>query len=116
MADINVSVVTTKRPNVPSEYTYTELAADDNAIVPCKFKDEHTMLLFQGGSGSATVTIKAGNAYAGVNDEVFEVPADAYMAVTINSNRFKNISGDYKGSMVLSVSAACSLAVVEARV
>ena len=116
MADTKITVVTTKRPNVPSAYTYASLASGNNIVVPCGFKDKHTMLLFIGGSAASTVTLKAGNAYAGVNDEVFEVPANAYMAVTINSNRFKNISGDYKGSMVLTVSAACSLAVVEATV
>lgn len=116
MADKNIIPVKTVAPNEPVEYTYTSLAASDKVIVPCDFKDEFTQIHFLGGSSAATVTIKAGNGYAGVNDEVFEVGSGKYMAMTIDSSRFMNISGDDKGSVILSVSAACSIAVVEARI
>jgi hypothetical protein len=116
MADKNITVVKTKRPDEVAEFAFTSLATSDTVVVPCDFKDEHTMLLFLGGGSNATVTIKAGNGYAGVNDEVFEVASGKYSAITINSNRFKNVTGDYKGNLVIKVSAACSLAVVEARV
>lgn len=116
MADKNITLTRTKRPNESANFTFTSLATSDKVIVPCEFKDEHTMLLFLGGNSTSTVTIKAGNGYAGMNDEVFEVPASGYTAITIDSSRFKNVTGDQKGCLVLSVSAACSMAVVEARV
>lgn len=116
MADKNITVVKTARPNEAKTFTFTALATSDTVVVPCDFKDEHTMLIFLGGTNASTVTIKAGNGYNGVNDEAIEVPAGGYVAMTIDSNRFKNVSGDYKGSVVIGVSAACSLAVVEARV
>lgn len=116
MADKNIVPVKTAAPNEPVEYTYTSLASSDKVIIPCDFKDEFTQIHFLGGSGAATVTIKAGNGYSGVNDEVFEVGAGKYKAMTIDSSRFMNISGGDKGNVIISVSAACSIAVVEARI
>lgn len=116
MAEKNIAVVRTDKPNMAKEFTFTSLAASDNVKIPCDFKDEHTMLLFLGGSGAATVTLKAGDGYGAVNDLTFEVGASKYMAITINSARFKVHEGDNKGFVIASVSAACSVAVVEARV
>lgn len=116
MADKKITLARTARPNTAQTFTFTSLGTSDTVVVPCDFKDEHTMLIFLGGTAAATVTIKAGNGYNAVNDEVVSVPASGYVAMTIDSNRFKNVSGDYKGSVTLTVSAACSLAVVEARV
>lgn len=112
----NIVPVKTPEPNVPVTYTYTALTADTEAAIPCSFKDEHTQLHFLGGTANATVTLKAGNAYAAVNDEVFELKAGAYMALTIDSSRFKLVSGENAGDMHIVASAACSVAVVEARV
>lgn len=108
--------VKTPEPNVPVTYSYTALTADTVAEIPCGFKDEHTQLHFLGGTADATVTLKAGNAYAAVNDEVFELKSGAYMALTIDSSRFKSVSGENAGSMHIVASAACSVAVVEARI
>ena len=116
MADKNITPVRTVAPNEAVEYAYTSLAASDKVIIPCQWKDEHTQLHFLGGSAAATVTIKAGNGYAGVNDLTFEVGASKYMALTIDSSRFKNMSGTDVGNVIVSVSAACSMAVVEARI
>lgn len=116
MANVNITPVKTQEPNVPVEYAYTALAADDVAVIPCGFKDEHTQIHILAGSSAVTVTIKAGNAYAAVNDEVFEVTGGAYAALTVDSARFKSVSGEDVGNMQISVSAACSVAVVEARI
>ena len=116
MADKDITVVKTDKPNVAKEFAFTSLAASDNVKIPCSFKDEHTMLLFRGGSAEATVTLKAGDGYGAVNDLTFTVGASKYMAITINSARFKVHEGDNKGLVIASVSAACSIAVVEARV
>lgn len=116
MADVAITKVITPGPNTPVEYAYTDLAAGSQAVIDCDFKDERTQLHFLGGSAVSNVTIKFGNGYAGVQDEVFELGASKYMALTIDSATFKNISGDYKGKVVISPSAACKIAVVEARV
>ena len=49
MADKNITVVKTKRPDEVAEFAFTSLASSDTVVVPCDFKDEHTMLLFLGG-------------------------------------------------------------------
>lgn len=116
MADKNITVITTDKPNVAKDFTFTTLAASDKVIIPCAFKDEHTMLLFLGGGAEATVTLKAGDGYGAVNDLTFTVPQAGYKAITINSARFKFHEGVDKGNVIASVSAACSIAVVEARV
>lgn len=116
MANKNITVVKTAAPNTPAEYAYTSLATSDVVVVPCDFKDEHTQLHFQGGAAEAVVTLTAGNGYAAVNDESFTLGAGKFMALTIDSARFKHITGENRGNMIISVSAACSLAVVEARV
>jgi len=116
MADKKITPVKTTSPNAPIEYTYTSLAASDKVIIPCEFKDEHTQIHFLGGSAEATVTIKAGNGYAAVNDEAFTLGAGKYMALTIDSSRFKNMYGSDVGNLIISVSATCSMAVVEARI
>lgn len=116
MANVNITPVKTQEPNVPVTYTYAALTSSDTAVIPCDFKDEHTQIHIKAGSAAVTVTVKAGNAYAAVNDEVFEVTADAYAAFTIDSSRFKNVSGENVGNMLLTANAACSIAVVEARI
>lgn len=116
MADKKITVLKTAKPCEPVVVTFTSVATTDTVLIPCEFKDEHTQLWFLGGEAKATITLEAGNGYNGVNDETFEVGVGAYKAVTINSDRFKHISGTYKGNMVVTVSAACSIAVVEARV
>lgn len=121
MADVAITkaegkIKVTAGPNTPVEYPYTDLAAGDNAVIDCDFKDEFTQIHFLGGSAKSTVTIKFGNGYAGVQDEVFELGASKYMALTLDSATFKNVSGTYKGKVVISPSAACKIAVVEARV
>lgn len=116
MADKNIVPVKTTAPNEPVEYAYTSLAASDKVIIPCSFKDEFTQLHFLGGSAEATVTIKAGNGYNAVNDMEFALGSGKYKALTIDSSRFKNLNGADAGNVIVSVSAACSIAVVEARI
>ena len=116
MADKNITVFKTAKPCEPVEVAFTSITSSDTVLIPCDFKDEHTQIWVLGGSGAATITLQAGNGYNGVNDEAFEVGTGVYKAVTINSDRFKHISGTYKGKMVVKASDACSIAVVEARV
>lgn len=116
MANVAITPVKTTEPNVPVEYAFKALAASDVAVIPCGFKDEFTQIHFLGGAAAANVTIKAGNGYAGVNDEAFELGIGKYMALTIDSARFKNITGENKGKILIAVDKACSIAVVEVRI
>lgn len=116
MADTAITKVITTGPNTPIAYTYTALAAGATAVIDCDFKDEFTQIHLLGGDAESTITIKCGNGYAGVQDETFTLASGAYMYFTLDSATFKNVSGDYKGKVVISPSAACSIAVVEARV
>lgn len=114
MADKKISIIKALRDEA-KEITFESLTTSDKVIIDWECKDECTMLLFLGGSAASTVTLKAGNGIQGVNDIVIEVPASKYVAVPINSGRVKNTYGEDVGNVVLSVSAACSLAVVEGR-
>ena len=112
MADKNIAIVKATRDEA-TKVELTSLATSDNVLIDWDCKDERAMLLFLGGSSAATVTIKAGNGIQGCNDLTIEVPASSYVAVPINSGGVKNTYGGNVGKVVLSVSAACSLAVVE---
>ena len=112
MADKNITIVKAVRDEA-NTVALTSLATSDKVMIPWDCKDERAVLLFQGGSAEATVTIKAGNGVQGCNDEVINVGASTMVAVPINSGRFKNTYGEDAGYVVLSTTAACSLAVVE---
>lgn len=112
MADKNITIVKAARDEA-NGFTFASLATSDNVLIEWDCKDERTMLLFLGGSSASTVTIKAGNGVQGCNDLTIEVPATSYVAVPLNSGGVKNTYGENVGNVVLSVSAACSLAVVE---
>lgn len=112
MADKNITITKAVRDEATA-VTMTSLAASDKVLIDWDCKDERTMLLFLGGSGAATATIKAGNGVQGCNDLVLTIPASGYVAVPLNSGGVKNTYGDDVGQVVLNVSAACSLAVVE---
>lgn len=112
MADKAITVVKATRDEATS-VALTSLATSDKVLIEWDVKDERTVMLFLGGSSTATVTVKAGNGVQGCNDLTVEVPASTYVAVPINSGGFKNTYGENVGKVVLSTSAACSLAVVE---
>lgn len=117
MADKTVTKIKTTKPNIAAVADWTALAASDRVIVAGDFKDEYTQFHFKNaGSTDATVTFKAGNAYMGVNDLVISVAAGKESFVTIDTSRFKNISGADSGKIILAVSAALSIKVCEARI
>ena len=64
--------------------------------------DERTLILIQNGASAAKkVTIKAGNGIQGVCDLEKSVGASSYTVIAIDSGRFKNVSGDNKGKVII---------------
>ncbi len=114
MADLIVNK--TEQPNSPVAVTLNSLTADTEADFDCSFKDEHTMFIATVTTASTSLTLKAGNSYAGVNDEVMLFDAAGTYAFTINSNRFKNVSGEKGGKVTVVADKAMTLGIVEARV
>lgn len=112
MADKTITVIKANRDEA-NAVTFTSLASTDKVIIPWDMKDERTVLLFLGGAADATVTIKAGNGVQGCNDYEITVEDGVYVAVPLNSGGFKNTYGEDVGNVILSTSAACSLAVIE---
>lgn len=89
----------------------TEAVATDGENTPTygatfafKERDDKYLLLIDNAHATVAkdVTIKAGNGIQGVNDLVLEkLGAGKFTAVTIESGRFKNVTGDNKGKVVI---------------
>lgn len=113
MADKAITLARTAEPNAPVTIAPVAAATDDVFVVPCDFKDEHTFFIATA-TAETTVEIQAGNGYAAVNPETITIPAGTCV-FTIDSARFKNVSGDNTGNVLIKAGGAVSLSVVEAR-
>lgn len=78
-------------------------------------RDDKVVVLIQNAATAAkNVTIKAGNGIQGVNDYVESVPASSTTAIVLESGRFKNVSGEDKGKVIImGASADIKLAVIQ---
>ena len=114
MADKTVTINRTAEPNSPVKITPVTAAANDIYVVPCDFKDEHTMFIATAETATSIV-IQAGDGYAAVNPETISVPVGTSV-FTVDSARFKHLTGSNKGKMLIKASGAVDLSVVEARV
>lgn len=84
----------------------------DGAKIKWDEADEKLLVLVQNSATSAkTLTVKAGNGYAGVNDLEIPVAASSYVFVALESSRFKNVSGDNKDYVMLTGDANLKVAV-----
>ena len=84
----------------------TALTAATETPIAFDQRDDQTVLVLNNtGSAAVTVTIKAGNGLQGVNDEVLTVPAGINL-IKLESGRFKNVSGEHKGTIVVKAAAA----------
>lgn len=113
MAIVDVTKQSTGKPNDPKEYTYKAVADGDTVKIDAGFKDLHTAVHFLGGTAESTITVKAGNGYAGVNDMAFKLGINKYMTLVLDSARFMNVTGENRGKIVLTATKACSIAVIE---
>jgi len=75
-------------------------ATADGAIVPYD-KADHKIVLFVKNNGAAeqTATIKKGNGLQGVEDLIITLPAGKTHVAVVESGRFVNVSGTYKGKI-----------------
>ena len=117
MANKTLEVVRTNEPNSASAgFDMTTVAANDKILIDFDCKDQQTTFLVKCGTTAGNLTIKAGDSLQGVNDEVIALTAGKFHVFSIDSGRFKNISGTDKGKVVLNAGVALDIAVVETRV
>ena len=67
--------------------------------------DKMVVIMTNSGGSAAKVTVKAGNGIQGVNDLEIEVQPDASAVLTLESGRFKNVSGPDKGKVIMTSDA-----------
>lgn len=116
MAKVEVTVAKTLKPNELSDaFDFSTAAASDEVVIPFTGKDHQTYIIATA-TAACTLTVKAGNGLQGVTDRDFALTAGKHHFFTLDSGYHKNVSGENKGNVVIVPSAACKIAVVEARV
>lgn len=93
---------------------FTAVDATDGAEFEMSGRDDKVVVLIQNAATAAkNVTIKAGNGIQGVNDYVESVAASSTTAIVLESGRFKNVSGNDKGKVIImGASADIKVAVI----
>ena len=85
------------------------LAASTPTAIEWPESDEKMILVINNaGDAATTLTVKAGNGIQGVNDSVLAIPKGVSL-VKLESGRFKNVSGENKGKIVVVAAAALSV-------
>ena len=88
------------------------LTANTAKAIDWKENDNKMILVVQNsGSAATTLTVKAGNGIQGVADLTLTVPAGVNL-VKLESGRFKNVSGENKGKIVVVSTGTPSVGVV----
>ena len=91
--------------------TLEALTADTAKALEWSENDAKTVLVINNATSAAsTLTVKAGNGIQGVCDLTLTVPKGISL-VKLESGRFKNVSGDNKGKIVVVSPAALSVGV-----
>lgn len=85
--------------NTVAEVALEALTADTAKTIEWSEKDEHTVLVIDA-SAATDLTVKAGNGIQGVTDLTLSVP-EGISLVKLESGRFKNVSGENKGKIVV---------------
>lgn len=85
--------------------TTATTASDGFTIDLSSYADQKVLFIFQNtnsGSTARTATIKKGNALQGVADLVSgNIAAAEFGAITIESGKFRNVSGTLKGKVLI---------------
>jgi hypothetical protein len=85
--------------------TAATTAADGFLVDVSAYADHRILLVFQNtnaADAARTATIKKGNGLQGVSDLASgNIPAAKFGAITVESGRFKNISGTNKGKILV---------------
>ena len=80
----------------------TALVADTATALEWPESDERMVLVLQNTATSpVTVTVKAGNGLQGMNDLTLSLGASSVNLVKLDSGRYKNVSGENKGKIVV---------------
>lgn len=88
----------------------TALTAKTDTPIEWREGDDKMILVIQA-TAATTLTVKAGNGIQGVADHTLTVPVGVSL-VKLESGRFKNVSGENKGSIVVNAAAAVSVGTV----
>lgn len=83
--------------------------ATDGAHFTLDDSSDKVLLMLQGATADASVTIKAGNGIQGVNDLTFTVASGKTKLICIESGRFKNMSGANKGKVIITYTGASAV-------
>ncbi|MBO7342087.1 MAG: hypothetical protein J6U87_05355 [Clostridia bacterium] len=98
--------------NTISTPTLTALTAGTPSALDFDGADERIVVVVQNTTSSATtLTVKAGNGLQGCVDLTLDVPASSVNLLKLDSGRFKNVSGDNKGKIVVVSPAALKVGV-----
>ncbi len=85
--------------NTVAEVALEALTANTAKAIEWSEKDEHTVLVIDA-AAATDLTVKAGNGIQGVTDLTLSVP-EGISLVKLESGRFKNVSGENKGKIVV---------------
>lgn len=80
----------------------TAVNATDGAEFVMKERDDKYLILVQNAASAAkTVTLKAGDGFQAGEDLVHSVPASSSSIISIDSGRYKKLSGEDKGKVII---------------
>ncbi len=93
----------------------TAIDATDGAEIRLDGHDERSVLLVHNNSSTAAseITVEAGNGLQGVSDLVYSVAAGEVALIVLESGKFKNVSGDDKGKVIIKGPADLKVAFIK---
>lgn len=88
--------------------------AVDGALITCDKADQKMLIIMENAdaANAENVTIKAGNGIQGTEDLVIALAASQKKVITIESGKYKNVSGTNKGKIKITGTADVKLACV----
>lgn len=94
--------------------TTAAVDAADGALITCDKADQKMLIIMENADAvnSENVTIKKGNAVQGVTDLVVAVAASTTKVITVESGKYKNVSGTNKGKIMVTGTADVKIACV----
>lgn len=104
MALASITNVELKRNEAKEVTAAVAVDGTDGAGVNFENKSDGRILLMitnSNASASKDATIKAGDSLQGVEDLVISIPAGKTYGIVVESGKFKNVSGDNKGKVII---------------
>ena len=115
---MSISIVKNNDVNVISSDFTLDALSTTVQYFDAPANDAKTIILLQNASNANdTVTFKAGNSYAGVNDLAVTVKAGKYHHIELDTALFKNVTGTNAGKIgvVATTGTTIYIKVLEAR-